>query len=77
MRSKGVANWAKESGKLGEGKWQIGHMQFDRGNKYEIWIGEKYCWKMPKMEVANWAKESGKLGEGRKAAPQPHLVNLC
>ena len=36
MHSMGVANWAKESGKSGEGKRQIGHMQFDRGNKYEI-----------------------------------------
>ena len=72
-----VADWAKESGKLAEGKWQINTCSWTGGNKYEIWFGGKSSWKMLNIEVENWPKGSGKLAEGRKGAPQPHPVDLC
>ena len=65
------------SGKLAEGKWQINTCSWTGGNKYEIWFGEKSSWKMLNIEVENWPKGSGKSAEGRKAAPQPHPVDLC
>ena len=41
-------------------------------NKYERNPIGKYCC----VKSPNWGKKRPKLGEGRKAAPQPHPVNL-
>ena len=62
---------------MGEREWQIGHMQLDGETNMKYNSERNSVEKLLKMEVANWAKESGKLGEGKKAAPQPHPVNLC
>ena len=60
-----VADWAKESGKLAEGKWKIGrrevanqHMQLDRGK--QIW---NMIWR--EIQLKNAEHGSGKLAEGK------------
>ena len=70
-----------------KGKWQIGRREVANRPKaetcslteetnmkhgYERNIVEQ----MPRAEVANRPKGSGKSAEGRKAALQPHPVNL-
>ena len=60
-----VVDWAKESGKLAEGKWKIGrrevanqHMQLDRGK--QIW---NMIWR--EIQLKNAEHGSGKLAEGK------------
>ena len=63
-----VADWAKESGKLGEGKWQINtcnwtgetNMKYDlEGNPVEkCWT---WKWKIGRREVENWPKGEKRL----------------
>ena len=48
-----------------------------RGKQMADQKRKKYSWKMPKMECPNERRGKPKWEEGRKAAAQPHPVDLC
>ena len=88
-----VMSWAKETGKWKAPNERMGKPQMRgrespnwrkedafslrRGKQIAEQKRKKSSWKMLKSECPNEGKEKPKLGEGRKAAAQPHPVDLC
>ena len=88
-----VMSWAKETGKWKAPNERMGKPQMRgrespnwrkedafslrRGKQIAEQKRKKSSWKMPKSECPNERKEKPKLEEGRKAAAQPHPVDLC
>ena len=66
MRGRESPNWRKEDA-----------LSLRRGKQIAEQKRKKSSWKMLKSECPNEGKEKPKLGEGRKAAAQPHPVDLC
>ena len=66
MRGGESPNWRKEDA-----------FSLRRGKQMADQKRKKYSWKMPKMECPNERRGKPKWEEGRKAAAQPHPVDLC